>query len=180
MSAALAMPTVAQTAIQSPVREVASHPGWEYGPLVQGGLGVTDNRSGYKFIMAGVHVGRVLTPELGSGFLKGQFEFAAELFPYWQSNVPKFQRVKCNSSLTVCSPPYTVGGTYHGVSLTPVIMRWNMTNHRRIMPWVQGAGGLRSIDFGANAVHISNASMGDRNPGVNVTLQFNVGYTWWK
>jgi hypothetical protein len=38
----------------------------------------------------------------------------------------------------------------------------------------------RSIDFGANAVHISNASMGDRNPGVNVTLQFNVGYTWWK
>jgi lipid A 3-O-deacylase len=227
MSAALAMPAAAQTGIQSPVREVASHPGWEYGPLVQGGLGVTDNRSGYKFIMAGVHVGRVLTPELGSGFLKGQFEFAAELFPYWQSNVPKFQRVKCNSSLTVCSPPYTVGGTYHGVSLTPVILRWNMTNHRRIMPWVQGAGGLiwtnhkyppygsatvinlanagptsetsvwnftpqagvgmhyfvkprRSIDFGANAVHISNASMGDRNPGVNVTLQFNVGYTWWK
>lgn len=227
MCAGIWMPAVAQTSVQTPVREVASHGSWNYGPLVQGGLGVTDNRGGYKFFMAGVHVGKVLTPEKGSGFFKGQFEYAAEFWPYWQSNVPTFQRVKCNASLSVCSSPYTVGGTYHGMSLTPVILRWNLTNHAKVMPWVQGAGGLiwtnhkyppygsatvinlantgpnsetsvwnytpqfgvgmhyfvkprRSIDFGANAVHISNASMGDRNPGVNVTLQFNVGYSWWK
>ena len=38
----------------------------------------------------------------------------------------------------------------------------------------------RSIDFGANAIHISSASLGDRNPGVNASVQFSLGYTWWK
>jgi hypothetical protein len=38
----------------------------------------------------------------------------------------------------------------------------------------------RSIDFSANAVHISSASLGDKNPGVNASVQFSVGYTWWK
>jgi hypothetical protein len=37
-----------------------------------------------------------------------------------------------------------------------------------------------SIDFALNAEHISSASLGDRNPGVNASLQFQVGYTWWK
>lgn len=38
----------------------------------------------------------------------------------------------------------------------------------------------RSIDIGLNAVHISSASLGDRNPGVNASLQLQVGYTFWK
>lgn len=38
----------------------------------------------------------------------------------------------------------------------------------------------RSIDFGVNAVHISSASLGDRNPGVNASVQFQVGYSFWK
>jgi lipid A 3-O-deacylase len=38
----------------------------------------------------------------------------------------------------------------------------------------------QSLDFAAKAVHISNASLGDSNPGLNVTLQFSVGYSWWK
>ena len=38
----------------------------------------------------------------------------------------------------------------------------------------------RSVDFALNAEHISSASLGDRNPGVNASLQFQVGYTWWK
>lgn len=38
----------------------------------------------------------------------------------------------------------------------------------------------RSIDFGLNAMHISSASLGDRNPGVNASLQLQVGYTFWK
>ncbi|MGC2163940.1 MAG: acyloxyacyl hydrolase, partial [Silvibacterium sp.] len=37
----------------------------------------------------------------------------------------------------------------------------------------------RSIDFAANAIHISSASLGDRNPGVNASVQFQIGYTWW-
>lgn len=38
----------------------------------------------------------------------------------------------------------------------------------------------RSIDLGVNAVHISSASLGDRNPGVNASVQVQVGYTYWK
>jgi lipid A 3-O-deacylase len=38
----------------------------------------------------------------------------------------------------------------------------------------------RSIDLGVNAVHISSASLGDHNPGVNASIQVQVGYSWWK
>jgi hypothetical protein len=38
----------------------------------------------------------------------------------------------------------------------------------------------RSIDVGVNAVHISSASLGDRNPGVNASIQIQVGYTFWR
>ena len=41
-------------------------------------------------------------------------------------------------------------------------------------------GPRRSIDFALNAEHISSASLGDRNPGVNASLQMQIGYTWWK
>jgi hypothetical protein len=51
----------------------------------------------------------------------------------------------------------------------------------------QGGGGFhwfcspqRSIDVGVNGVHISSASLGDRNPGVNASIQVQVGYSWWK
>jgi hypothetical protein len=38
----------------------------------------------------------------------------------------------------------------------------------------------RSIDVGVNGVHISSASLGDRNPGVNASIQVQVGYTFWR
>jgi lipid A 3-O-deacylase len=38
----------------------------------------------------------------------------------------------------------------------------------------------RSVDFGINFEHISSASLGDRNPGVNASVQMQVGYSWWK
>lgn len=37
----------------------------------------------------------------------------------------------------------------------------------------------RSLMLSANAIHISSASLGDRNPGVNASVQFQIGYTWW-
>jgi hypothetical protein len=38
----------------------------------------------------------------------------------------------------------------------------------------------RSLDFGFKVVHISNAGLGDNNPGINFTFQFGAGYSWWK
>jgi|GEM_PF-1065344 len=203
---------------------------FEYGVIAQGGFGVTEDRGGFKFLMAGVHAGKVLYRHDKPGLLDGNFEYAVELFPYWQSLTPKFQRAACvaipNSPGISCSPLYTVGGTFTGASVTPIILRWNIAIKGRFAPYVQGAGGLlwtnhkypafgspilnltndgpntdasvwnftpqggvglhyflsddRSIDFGANAVHISSASLGDKNPGVNASVQFSLGYTFWK
>ena len=36
-----------------------------------------------------------------------------------------------------------------------------------------------SMDFAIKAVHISNANLGDFDPGI-FTLQFSAGYSWWK
>lgn len=37
----------------------------------------------------------------------------------------------------------------------------------------------QSVNFAMKAIHISNAGLGDHNPGLNVTLQFSAGYSWW-
>jgi lipid A 3-O-deacylase len=36
----------------------------------------------------------------------------------------------------------------------------------------------RAITLSANGVHISSASLGDRNPGVNASVSFQIGYTF--
>ncbi len=217
-------------AAQDAVASIANAHGWDYGVLFQGGKGFTEDRDNFKFFLAGAHVGKVLTPEIGKGYLKGNFEYAAELFPYWQSNTPTFQRRQCTATadptVVACSAPYTVGGTFHGVTVTPIILRWNFTHGHRLMPWAQAAGGVlwtnhkypaygqgplnivndgpgsdasvwnftpqggvgvhyfvrprQSLDLSANGIHISSASLGDRNPGVNATVQFSIGYSWWK
>ncbi|WP_446742983.1 acyloxyacyl hydrolase [Silvibacterium acidisoli] len=204
--------------------ELARDP-WEIGAFFQGGLGEGD-RDNFTFTSAGVRVGKVITdPHLGSIF-RGQFEYAGELMPYWQSFTPDphYAQTKIYSQsgqyLGTENLPYG-GGTYTGVSITPIILRWNFVPARRFAPYIQGAGGLiytthkyppdilvdhgqpggtsvfnftpqfglgfhyfvkphRSVDFSANAIHISSASLGDRNPGVNASVQFQVGYTWWK
>jgi lipid A 3-O-deacylase len=196
---------------------------WEFGPFVQGGVGVGD-RSDFSFFTLGIHGGKVLTDPMGPGLLKGQFEYAGELMPFWQSYTPDphvVTNITTVGGRTFTSQYSVAGGTFTGISMTPIILRWNFHGTRRIQPWFQGAGGLiwtnhkyppdilvpkgqpggtsvfnfspqggigvhffvspkRSWDFAANAVHISSASLGDKNPGVNASMQFQVGYTWWK
>jgi hypothetical protein len=224
--------------VTNPVRDEATP--FSFGALVQGGFGVTEDRGGFGFLMAGVRAGKVLTATAGKGLLRGNFEYGMELFPLWQSYTPTQVRQNCvyvansGDKEVSCSAPFTVGGTFTGVSFTPIILRWNFAGKGRLTPWVQGAGGLlwtnhkypafgglpvngggisetslgdngpnddtsvwnftpqfgvgahyfvqphRSIDLGANAIHISSASLGDKNPGINASVQFTLGYSWWK
>jgi hypothetical protein len=208
----------------NPVAQVRNAKSWEYGPFVNWGTGVGD-RSDFKFLWAGVQLGKPMTPVLHAGLLTGQFEYSGNIMPLWQAYTPAPHQqtfyYPCDAGN--CSFVGSEGGgTYQGVSLTPVILRWNfMTSSRHFQPWFQGAGGLiytthkfppdvlvthgtpggtsvfnftpqggigvhyftrpnRSIDVGVNAVHISSASLGDRNPGVNASIQVQVGYTFWK
>jgi len=214
----------------NPVAQVRQDRSWEFGPFVNYGNGF-GNRSDYKFLSAGAQLGKPLTPVLGAGIFTGQFELAGNIMPLWQAYTPAPHTAAGTCILsgtpTPCQLQYG-GGTFRGVSLTPVILRWNfLTRSRRIQPWLQAAGGLiytthkfppnygsaqvdgqpvlvdggtsvwnfspqggfgihyftrakRSIDLGVNAVHISSASLGDRNPGVNASIQIQVGYTFWK
>ena len=222
----------AADAADGPVAQVRKNQSWEIAPFVNYGVGVGD-RSSYKFLWAGVEGGKVLTPVFHVGPLSGQFQYAANIMPVWEAYTPApyTQASTCLNSeggTFSCNLAYG-GGNFHGVSLTPVILRWNfLTKSHRVQPWFQGAGGLiytthkfppnvqstqtidgtvykidggtsvwnfspqggvgvhyftregRSIDLGVNAVHISSASLGDKNPGVNASIQIQVGYTFWK
>lgn len=220
--AGMTVSAVAQSAAPAvnPVAEVRNQQSWSFGPIVNYGNGVGD-RSDYKIFFAGVHGGKVLTRVMHAGPLSGQFEYGVDVIPIWQAYTP----APHTETEVINGVTYTAqvgGGTYRGVSLTPVIFRWNfLTKSARIQPWFQAAGGLiytthkfpgtvlvpegtpggtsvwnfspqggaglhyflrrgRSIDFGVNAVHISSASLGDKNPGVNASVQFQVGYTFWR
>lgn len=192
----------------------------EWGPFAFYGNGVGD-RSSFRFFSFGVQVGKPLSRVLHAGILSGQFELGGNIMPFWQAYTPApHQQDVAYQGVTYVLP--IGGGTYTGVSMTPVILRWNfLTRAQRWQPWFQGAGGLiytthkfppdalvphgfpggtsvwnfspqggvgihyftqpkRSIDLGVNAVHISSASLGDRNPGVNASIQFQLGYTFWR
>ncbi|WP_420239756.1 acyloxyacyl hydrolase [Telmatobacter bradus] len=212
----------------NPVAYVRNHQSWEYGPFVNYGVGVGE-RSAYKFLWAGFQVGKAVTPVVKAGIFSGQFEMSGNIMPFWQAYTPAshLENYNCINATTKASYSCelkTGGGTFRGMSITPVIFRWNfLTQSRRIQPWAQAAGGLiytshkfppnylsdpalgidggtsvwnfspqggagvhyfvkprRSIDLGVNALHISSASLGDRNPGVNASVQFQLGYTYWK
>jgi hypothetical protein len=212
----------------NPVAQVRDARSWEYGPFISGGNGVGgDERSQYRFLTAGFQLAKPLTPVLHVGIFSGQFEFGANIMPLWEAYTPAPHTATytCIVRGTPVSCILPVGGgTYRGVSLTPVIFRWNfLTQSKRVQPWFQGAGGLiyttrqfppsfsstptfpvdgstsvwnfspqggvglhyftrekRSVDVGVNALHISSASLGDRNPGVNASIEVQVGYTFWK
>jgi len=37
-----------------------------------------------------------------------------------------------------------------------------------------------SVNFAMKVIHISDAGLSDYNPGLNQTLQFSAGYSWWR
>jgi len=68
------------------------------------------------------------------------------------------------------TPSFTVDGSTSVWNFSP---QGGVGFHYFIFP-------KRSIDVGLNAVHISSASLGDRNPGVNASLLVQVGLTRWR
>lgn len=207
---------------ETPATTMAHYP-WEFGPFMQGGVG-TENRSDYHFTAAGVKFGKVVLGPALPGLLRGRFEYDVEFMPYWQAFTPKGgMRLapvrQADGHYTNELLPHG-GGTFTGLSITPIILRWDFVPRGHWAPFVQGGGGMiytthkfppdvlvphgtmggtsvwnftpqfgvgvnyfisprRSIYFEANAIHISSSSLGDKNPGVNASVQFQLGYSWW-
>jgi lipid A 3-O-deacylase len=216
--------TTSSANVVTPVDDALSNRRWNWGAFFNGGFSARVTPSS-TYLSAGARAGKVMSPPWGPGLLRGQFEYSVEIMPWWQGHTATFERYNLTATsdpeIAAATGPYQTGGAYNGVSVTPVVLRWDLRGGRRIMPFVQGAGGLiwtnhkfppvgplpapghqgtsvwnftpqfgvgfqyflkprRSITFNANAVHISNASLGDANPGVNSAVQFQIGYSWWK
>ena len=164
---------------------------WDFGAVASGGAGLGD-RFSTKFASAGVRIGRILTRDHGSGWARGNFEWAVEMLPVYMVLTPR-------------QPVY-------GGSFVPADWRWNFTSGRRMAPYARIAGGIlfstqnippgntswvnftpqaavganvflkpgRAFLFEGAYVHHSNAHLGTDNPGYNAAFVFTVGYTWFK
>src|SRR5262245_4453710 len=123
------------------VAQVRQGTPWEFGPFVQGGVGI-GARSDFGFFSFGLHGGKVLTDPIGPGFLRGQFDYAGEIMPFWQAYTPAPHLAPANTTTTDGGTTSFLapvgGGTYTGVSITPIILRWNFHGTKRIRPWFQG------------------------------------------
>lgn len=134
---------------------------------------------------AGLRYGWVLTGAHLPGFLKGRFEYAIDAVPAYLIFQPT--------------------GTAYGVGVNPLNLKWNFVRHGRFSPYLELSGGTlfstakvppgtSSVNFASGAamgthllgdrhawaiearyLHISNAGLGDLNPGVN-TFEVRIGF----
>lgn len=200
---------------------------WEIGAW--GGYGNGVGKAGdWRFIEGGMRFGKVLTREVGSGFLRGNLEFTGDLIPLYLVRQPEIVGVTLPAPGFTLLPNTTVVGhapvtttefvrtgrneTIYGGGINPFVMKWNFTRGKKIVPFAGIDGGVlltnkdmpqpdtsiinfvSGVEFGAHffrsekhaitlsghVLHISNASIGNHNPGLNSTLHFRLGYTWFK
>jgi lipid A 3-O-deacylase len=149
-----------------------------------GGHSVSGGRGNIGIWNAGLRYGWVLTHAHGPGFLKGRFEYALDAVPAYLVFQPR--------------------NTVYGVGLNPLNLKWNFAAPKRIHPYIELSGGtlfttdkvpprtskinftpsaaLGTHIFAANYawsiearyLHISNAGLGDLNPGIN-TFEVRLG-----
>lgn len=165
---------------------------WDLGIWASGGISVFGGVKDIGVIDAGVRLGKVLTDERGSGFVRGNFEWSADLVPVYYVRQP--------------APAKNA----YGASFNPLNLKWNFTHAERVAPFLELGGGVlfsnhvvpnntsrvnfvthgtigvqlfndgrRAITGSVRYEHISNAGLTVPNPGVN-TVQFLLGMNWFK
>ena len=163
---------------------------WELGIWTAGGHSASGGTADTGVWDAGVRIGKVLTAEHGSGFLRGNLEYAVDAIPAYVFFFPRRD-------------------SYAG-GFDPFMLKWNFTSGSKIAPCAELGGGVlfssddippgsnsvnfmpqasfglqiftrekRAISLAAKYVHISNAGLASPNPGIN-TVQFSIGYHWFK
>lgn len=166
---------------------------WDLSIWASGATGeeTTNTFSEAQIVAAGVLVGRQLTGEVGRGWRRGSFEYAADFIPVF-----------------VQSAPQQISGT----AFDPLILRWYpSTHHARIAPFVELGGGgahtgvnfprgdtstfnfiaragggilittrrAQALEISCRWWHISNANLGTQNPEFN-GIQVGLGWHWFK
>jgi lipid A 3-O-deacylase len=201
---------------------------WNFGGWFAGGFppdyeihpGDAHAHQTLELFNAGFEAGRILTDDHGSGILRGRGEAILEIIPFWLAYSPQQKITIYDPRNTYPTVAEITSYSSHGVSLTPLLFRWNFTRGsvHQFLPWVQLGSGLlwtadefpqptggkgsntsrinftpqaglgeniftkrdQSVDLAVKFVHISSAGLGENNPGIPISLQFSVGYSWWK
>lgn len=153
------------------------------------GHSVSGGRGNTGIWNAGLRYGWVLTDAHLPGVLRGRFEYAIDAAPAYLIFQPT--------------------GTAYGVGLNPLNLKWNFVPHGRWSPYLELSGGTlfttakvpsgtSSVNFTSGAaigthvlgpkyswaiearyLHISNAGLGDLNPGVNTfEVRLGIGKFW--
>jgi lipid A 3-O-deacylase len=150
-----------------------------------GGHSVAGGRGNTGIWNAGLRYGWVLTDAHLPGFLKGRFEYAIDAVPVYLIFQPT--------------------NTAYGVGVNPLNLKWDFVQHGRLSPYLELSGGTlftsikvppgtAAVNFAsgvalgthllgeehawaieARYLHISNAGLGDLNPGIN-TFEVRLGF----
>jgi len=182
--------------------DLLRHPAWNYGLWANYGNGV-GKRSDVHIFGAGARVGRVLTDEHGSGWRRGTFEYDIDLTPV---EIYHFAPTVEAGFATIPAATIYAGGMTpvimkwnftKGRQWIPfVTAEGGVVFSNKDLP----PGDTANVNFTSGAAfgfhrfaasksawtfqgkiyHLSNASLGPHNPGVNAGLQFRIGYTWFK
>jgi hypothetical protein len=156
--------------------------------FIGGGTSVASSPSGQS-LLVGFRLGRVLTNEHGGGFLRGTFEMAADIIPLDEYFIHGGQYAgginpfiaKWNFTSPCKVAPYiaAVGGVLFSTHNLPPgdTAQINFTSGAEVGVQIFRKE-RNSWDLAVKAYHLSNASIGNHNPGINASLQFMLGYTW--
>ena len=168
----------------------------EVGVWGGGGTGLGHETS-FQFANAGMRMGRVLTAQHGAGFLRGNFEYVVDFSPLYlifQDRTPVSRQTVYGGAIS----PFIVKWNFtSGKRLVPFVAAEGTAilttkdvpaGDTSIINFGSGiASGLQivrgdhhAVTFSGHLLHISNASIGNHNPSVNIGLQFRLGYQWWK
>jgi lipid A 3-O-deacylase len=163
----------------------------QLGILGGGGTGL-GHSDGTQFAYAGGRGGIVLSPDFLPGLLRGNFEWAADVLPMyvvfppqsavwggsirpviWQWNFTSFRHVA----------PYVAA--VGGIVFTRENVPPGDTSQVNFTPGIAFGSNVfvkqrRALFFEASIAHLSSASLGNRNPGYNVTFLGTVGFSWFK
>lgn len=171
---------------------------WELGVFGGGGV-VASHSPDTEFLVVGGRLGRIMTAEHFPGWLRGNFEMAGELMPAYVVFTPrqdflggipakniygvsvKSIPAQWNFTANRRVVPYlrVAGGILYSTSNVPP------GDSSRINFTPQFGGGFhwfvrphRSLDFGCDVVHTSNANLGNTNLGYDYSFVATVGYTF--
>lgn len=189
--ACLCLVLLSAIAVSAQEDVAAKSPHWNFGVFATGGSGLYQDSNVQMFGVGG-RFGRVLMHERGPGILRGTFEWNGEVLPLYQ-----FHREGETTTGAVINPIGMKWNFTRGKKVIPffeaitgVILTTKdfPPGDTSSINFNSGAAvGMnifttekRSVAFDVRALHISNASIGNHNPGVNASLQFTVGYSWWK